>query len=150
MIGALRYAREIGAATVGLACNRDSELAEFADVMITPVVGPEVISGSTRMKAGLAQKMVLAALSTAVMVKLGKVRGNLMTHVTPVSSKLRARAVRIVMSLADVERRHILATLQSTGWNKSRTAGILGIERSTLDRKIRRYDLAGAAPKRRA
>jgi N-acetylmuramic acid 6-phosphate etherase len=79
-------------------------LAEHGEIAIVPEVGPEVVAGSTRMKGGLAQKMVLAALSTAVMVKLGKVRGNFMTHVTPVSNKLRSRAVRIVMEITGVDR----------------------------------------------
>jgi N-acetylmuramic acid 6-phosphate etherase len=83
-------------------------------VAIAPEVGPEVVAGSTRMKGGLVQKMVLAALSTAVMVKLGRVRGNMMTHVTPVSSKLRGRAVRIVMSLGQVDRQMARDALRET------------------------------------
>ncbi len=103
-LGGLDAAHEVGARTIAITCDPHSPLAEAAEISIAPVVGPEVVAGSTRMKGGLAQKMVLSLLSTAVMVRLGKVRGNLMTHVDPVSSKLRGRAVRIVMSLANVEK----------------------------------------------
>lgn len=103
-LGGLDAAHEVGARTIAITCDPHSPLAEAAEISIAPVVGPEVVAGSTRMKGGLAQKMVLSLLSTAVMVRLGKVRGNLMTHVNPVSSKLRGRAVRIVMSLANVEK----------------------------------------------
>jgi len=103
VIGAMEAAREVGARRIAITCDKDSQLAEYGEVAIVPEVGPEVVAGSTRMKGGLAQKMILAALSTAVMVRLGKVRGNFMTHVTPVSNKLRGRAVRIVMEIAGVD-----------------------------------------------
>ncbi len=103
-LGGLDAAHEVGARTIAITCDPHSPLAEAAEISIAPVVGPEVVAGSTRMKGGLAQKMVLSLLSTTVMVRLGKVRGNLMTHVNPASSKLRGRAVRIVMSLANVEK----------------------------------------------
>jgi len=114
VIGAMEAAREIGARTIAITCDRDSPLAEYGEIAIVPEVGPEVVAGSTRMKGGLAQKMVLAALSTAVMVKLGKVRGNLMTHVTPVSNKLRGRAMRIVMEVAGVDREQARALLRAS------------------------------------
>jgi len=104
VVGAMEAARNVGARRIAITCDRLSVLAEQGEIAIVPEVGPEVVAGSTRMKGGLAQKMVLAALSTAVMVKLGKVRGNFMTHVTPVSNKLRSRAVRIVMEIAGVDR----------------------------------------------
>ena len=110
----MEAAREIGARTIAITCDRDSPLAEYGEIAIVPEVGPEVVAGSTRMKGGLAQKMVLAALSTAVMVKLGKVRGNLMTHVTPVSNKLRGRAMRIVMEVAGVDREQARALLRAS------------------------------------
>ena len=103
-LAGMKFAREIGARSIAISCDPNSPLARAADVAITPEVGAEVVAGSTRMKGGLAQKMVLTALSTAVMIKLGKVRGNLMTHVTPVSKKLRGRAERIVMEIAGVNR----------------------------------------------
>ncbi|MEZ6081882.1 MAG: N-acetylmuramic acid 6-phosphate etherase [Pirellulaceae bacterium] len=78
VISALQYARSIGAAAIGLACNAQSEMAQVAEIMITPIVGPEVLSGSTRLKAGTATKLVLNMLTTASMIKLGKTYGNLM------------------------------------------------------------------------
>ena len=104
VIGAMEAARSAGARSIAITCDGNSLLAEYGEIAIVPEVGPEVVAGSTRMKGGLAQKMVLAALSTAVMVKLGKVRGNFMTHVTPVSIKLRGRAERIVMEITGVDR----------------------------------------------
>ena len=103
VLGGIEAAREAGARTLCITCDPDSELASSVEVAIVPEVGPEVVTGSTRMKGGLAQKMVLAALSTTVMVKLGRVCGNRMTHVAPVSNKLRGRAVRIVMDLSGVD-----------------------------------------------
>lgn len=95
-LGALRYARQVGAGTVSLVCNPGSPMAAAADIAIVPVVGPEVLTGSTRMKAGTAQKMVLNMLSTATMVRLGKVYSNLMVDVVPANQKLVDRAHRIV------------------------------------------------------
>lgn len=96
VLGGLEYARQVGAFRVGLACNRDAELTTRCDVNIIPVVGPEVLSGSTRMKAGTATKMVLNMLSTGVMIQLGKTYGNLMVDLRATNSKLLARATRIV------------------------------------------------------
>lgn len=102
-LGALEEARVEGARRIAVTCDPDSPLAKAAEVAIAPVVGPEVIAGSTRMKGGLSQKMVLHLLSTAVMVRLGRVEGNRMTNLRLASSKLVRRAVRIVMQLAEVE-----------------------------------------------
>ncbi|GAB5440216.1 MAG: N-acetylmuramic acid 6-phosphate etherase [Fuerstiella sp.] len=99
VIGALQYAQQIGAYAIGLACNPDSQLVPHADLMITPVVGPEIISGSTRMKAGTATKMVLNTLTTGAMVQLGKTFGNLMVDLRATNSKLIARSRRIVARL---------------------------------------------------
>ncbi|MDP9053948.1 MAG: N-acetylmuramic acid 6-phosphate etherase [Acidobacteriota bacterium] len=96
VLGAIAEARRLHAVTVGLSCTPDSELARAAQIAITPLTGPEVIAGSTRMKAGTATKLVLNMLSTGVFIKLGYVRGNLMVNVQPKNSKLRDRAVRIV------------------------------------------------------
>jgi N-acetylmuramic acid 6-phosphate etherase len=98
-LGALDRAREAGALTIGLACARGSELVRVADLPIEVDVGPEFISGSTRMKAGTAQKLVLNTISTVTMVKLGKTFGNLMVDVAPSNAKLRARA-RTAVALA--------------------------------------------------
>ncbi len=96
VLGAVSYAKERGTLTVGLACNAGTSLAQLADIMIAPVVGPEVIAGSTRLKAGTAQKMVLNMLSTGAMILLGKTYGNLMVDVQPTNAKLRRRAIGIV------------------------------------------------------
>ncbi len=103
VIGGLQYARSIGAFTVGLSCNEDSELAQVSDLQITPVVGPEVISGSTRLKAGTATKLVLNMLTTGTMVRLGKTYGNLMVDLRATNQKLAARARRIVKMLTGVD-----------------------------------------------
>ncbi|WP_226643330.1 N-acetylmuramic acid 6-phosphate etherase [Mesobacillus subterraneus] len=95
-IGALEYAKELGATTVSVVCSKDSEMEKISDHTIAAVVGPEVITGSTRMKAGTAQKLVLNMLSTASMIKLGKVYGNLMVDVQMTNEKLHNRAVNIV------------------------------------------------------
>jgi N-acetylmuramic acid 6-phosphate etherase len=96
VLGAMAYANDIGALTIGLCNTPDAALASIVDIAIAPVVGPEVLTGSTRMKAGTAQKMVLNMLSTGVMVRLGKTYGNLMVDVQPTNAKLRRRAVGIV------------------------------------------------------
>jgi N-acetylmuramic acid 6-phosphate etherase len=97
-VGAVSYARELGAFTVALTCVPASPITKVAEISIVPVVGPEVIAGSTRLKAGSAQKMVLNMLSTASLVKLGYVTGNRMTNLQPRNAKLRERAVRIIMA----------------------------------------------------
>jgi N-acetylmuramic acid 6-phosphate etherase len=99
VIGALDFARSQGAFTIGLACNKDALLSSRADISIIPVVGPEVLSGSTRMKAGTATKMVLNMLSTGAMVRLGKTYGNLMVDLNATNHKLTERAKRIVSTL---------------------------------------------------
>jgi len=99
-VGAVDYARQLGALTVAITCVPDSAIAKAAEIPIVPVVGPEVIAGSTRLKAGTAQKLVLNMLSTATMIKLGYVTGNRMTNVQTRNSKLRARAIRILQTEA--------------------------------------------------
>jgi len=103
VLGAIAEARQHGAFVAGLACTHPSPLAEAVDLMIAPIVGPEVISGSTRMKAGTAQKLVLNTLSTTVMIRLGKTFGNLMVDVQPTNEKLRQRAAAIVATATGVE-----------------------------------------------
>ena len=110
-------ARDVGAHTIAITCNPESPLAEVAEIPIAAVVGPEVIAGSTRVKGGLAQKMVLHMLSTAVMVRLGRVEGNLMTNLKPVSRKRRQRAIRIVMSLGDIDKDRARELLEACGGN---------------------------------
>ena len=101
VMGALREAHKIGAKTIALSCNPTSPMALIADIAISPVVGPEVIMGSTRLKAGTAQKMVLNMLSTASMIQLGKVFSNLMVDVQPTNAKLVERAKLIVVLATD-------------------------------------------------
>ncbi len=96
VLGGMAEARQCGALVVSLACSRPSPMAEMADIAIAVVTGPEVITGSTRLKAGTGQKMVLNMLSTGVMIRLGKTYGNLMVDVQPTNAKLRGRAQRIV------------------------------------------------------
>ena len=115
VLGALRRAREIGAETVGVTCNPGSLLEGLCSVTISPYVGPEVISGSTRLKAGTAQKMVLNMLSTGAMIKLGYVRDNLMVNVRPTNEKLRERATRIIMELGSCDRETAAALLEKCG-----------------------------------
>jgi N-acetylmuramic acid 6-phosphate etherase len=107
----MAYARHAGAFTIGLSCNQDSALAEVAELMIAPVVGPEVLSGSTRLKAGTATKMVLNILTTASMIRLGKTYGNLLVDLQATNEKLMARARRIVAGLADVSETEAAALL---------------------------------------
>ena len=102
VLGGIAYARSIGALTVGLSCTANSELARAAEMEITPVPGPEVITGSTRMRAGTATKLVLNMLSTGVMVRLGYVYGNLMVNVQATNEKLADRACRIIATIAEV------------------------------------------------
>ncbi|MEQ1826363.1 MAG: N-acetylmuramic acid 6-phosphate etherase [Pirellula sp.] len=99
VISGLRYAKSLGAASIGITCNRESDLRSVADIVIAPIVGPEVISGSTRLKAGTATKMVLNMLTTATMVILGKTYGNWMVDLRATNFKLKARSIRIVSSI---------------------------------------------------
>jgi len=102
-VGAVDFARQLGAFTAGITCVPDSPITQVAEVPIVAVVGPEVVAGSTRLKAGTAQKMILNMISTATMVRLGYVSGNRMTNVHTRNTKLRARAVRILMTEAGVD-----------------------------------------------
>ena len=97
VIGGLTYAKALGATTIALACNQDAVIAQIADIAILPIVGPEVLAGSTRLKSGTAQKLVLNMLTTASMIRLGKCYQNLMVDLNPTNLKLTARATRIVM-----------------------------------------------------
>ncbi|MFO0848667.1 MAG: N-acetylmuramic acid 6-phosphate etherase [Gemmataceae bacterium] len=103
VIGGLRYGRRVGAFTVGLVCTTDSEIAPEVDLLIAPVVGPEILTGSTRLKAGTATKMVLNMLTTGAMVRLGKSFGNLMVDLKASNQKLKARANRIVRTVTGLE-----------------------------------------------
>jgi len=114
-VGAVSYARAMGAFTVALTCVPDSPITRAAEVSIVPVVGPEVITGSTRLKAGTAQKLVLNMLSTATMVKLGYVSGNRMSNLLPRNVKLRARSVRIFSAETGSDEEASRAALENAG-----------------------------------
>jgi N-acetylmuramic acid 6-phosphate etherase len=116
-IGALEHARALGAFTAAITCVPDSPITRAADVSIVPVVGPEVLAGSTRMKAGTAQKLVLNMLSTAAMIRLGYVDGNRMTHMLPKNAKLRDRSLRIVCAETGVDEAEAGAALERAGGN---------------------------------
>lgn len=115
-IGAVTFARSAGAFTIGLTCVPDSPITRAADLSIVPVVGPEVLTGSSRLKAGTAQKMVLNMISTATMVGLGYVSGNRMSNLQARNTKLRDRAARIVMAETGRDFADALRALESSGW----------------------------------
>ena len=117
VIGGLKYANDIGALTISVTCNGDSEVSKVAQISIAPIVGAEVVTGSTRLKAGTAQKLVLNMLSTGTMIKLGKVYGNLMVDVKATNEKLVERAKRIVCEATGVERGQAEKTLKETNFD---------------------------------
>ncbi|WP_462410675.1 N-acetylmuramic acid 6-phosphate etherase [Neobacillus sp. Marseille-QA0830] len=114
VIGALQYARQLGAFTISLSCNANAEMSQYADHKIEVVVGPEVLSGSTRLKSATAQKMVLNMLSTATMIKLGKIYDNLMVDLNASNLKLVERAKRIVMEITGVPYQEAEEALKKT------------------------------------
>src|SRR5205085_10800179 len=116
-VGAVNHAREIGALTIAITCVPDSRIANAAEFPIVPVVGPEVLAGSTRLKAGTAQKLVLNMLSTATMIRLGYVTGNRMTNVQTRNVKLHARAIRILQSEAALDEKQAKAILDQAAGN---------------------------------
>ncbi len=130
VLGAIDAAVRVGARTIAITCDPASPLAESVEISIAPRVGAEVVTGSTRMKGGLAQKMILSALSTSVMVRMGRVRGHHMTHISAVSRKLRARAMRIVMELGRVDRERARQILRRTEGSVELALEILEAERS--------------------
>ncbi len=113
VIGGLEYAKGLGAKTIAIACNAGTPIGTLADISISVDVGPEIIAGSTRMKAGTAQKLILNMLSTAAMIRLGKVYGNLMVDVKVSNQKLAERATRLVMQLTGVDEEQARALLAS-------------------------------------
>src|SRR5215207_572957 len=115
-VGAVRYARSLGAFTVALTCVPESPLTQAAELSIVPVVGPEVVTGSSRLKAGTAQKLVLNMISTATMVRLGYVSGNRMSNLQARNIKLRERALRIVMAETGADQQTATSALESSNW----------------------------------
>lgn len=116
VLGAMAYAKSLGACVIGISCNPGSQVEQAADIAITPTPGPEVVTGSTRMKSGTAQKMVLNMLSTGAMIKLGKVYGNLMVDVKATNEKLVERCKRIVCEAANVDRDTATQALENCGF----------------------------------
>jgi len=114
VLGALEYAVSVGAGTVSVSCNPDSVISQGVDIAITPVVGPEVLTGSTRMKSGTAQKLVLNMLTTASMIRTGKSYKNLMVDLKASNEKLVARAVRIVMQATECSEKAAFSVLQQS------------------------------------
>lgn len=132
VMGALQQARELGAVTIAVVCNYPTPMDELAQVTIAPGTGPEVIAGSTRMKAGTAQKMVLNMLSTATMIRLGKVYNNLMVNVQPTSAKLHRRAIRILQTAVGVSEAQA-ARLLAAADDEVKTALVMALARIAAD-----------------
>ncbi|MGH2557768.1 MAG: N-acetylmuramic acid 6-phosphate etherase [Thermomicrobiales bacterium] len=138
VLGAASEARERGALTVGIACTTGSALAERVVIMIAPVVGPEVVTGSTRLKAGTAQKMVLNMLSTGAMILLGKTFGNLMVDMRASNAKLRARAIRMVGLATGLAENEAAALLRDSD-NEVKTAivaALAGVDAATARERL--------------
>ena len=144
VLGAIAEARRLGAVTVGISCTPDSELARAAAIAITPLVGPEVIAGSTRMKAGTAQKLVLNMLTTGAFIRLGYVYGNLMVNVQPKNAKLADRARRIVAQAAGVTCERAGELLDAAG-NNVRLAIVMGKTGAARVEAERRLAAAGGS-----
>jgi N-acetylmuramic acid 6-phosphate etherase len=140
--GGLQYAREVSAFSIGLSCNDSSALADVADLMITPIVGPEIITGSTRLKAGTATKMVLNMLTTGAMVLLGKTYGNLMVDLKATNEKLKIRSRRIVAVLTGLSEAEAEQQLLNCG-GELKTA-VVACKRNVSSESARRLlDQAG-------
>jgi len=125
VLGAVAEARRLGAVTIGISCTPDSELSRAAEIAISPLVGPEVVAGSTRLKSGTAQKLVLNMLTTGAFIRMGYVYGNLMVNVQPKNTKLVDRARRIVALAAGVSYTRA-GELLADGGNSVRTAILMG------------------------
>lgn len=117
VIGGLKYARKTGCTTVAISCNPDSPIAQEADIAISPVVGPEALTGSTRLKSGTAQKLVLNMISTGAMVKFGKVYQNLMVDMKATNIKLMDRACRMVVEATGIARAEAETLLRQTDFD---------------------------------
>src|SRR5918993_1533846 len=131
-VGAVTYARSIGAFTIALTCVPGSPITQAAELSIVPIVGPEVVTGSSRLKAGTAQKMVLNMISTATMVRLGYVSGNRMSNLQARNTKLRDRAVRIVSAETGLDQEAAWKALEEAGWD---LRGTLDLNAKTQSRK---------------
>ncbi len=144
VLGAIAEARRLGAVTVGISCTPDSELSRAAAIAITPLVGPEVVAGSTRLKAGTAQKLVLNMLTTGAFIRMGYVYGNLMVNVQPKNTKLIDRARRILTQAAGVTYEQAAELLSAAG-NSVRTAILMGKSGMSREEAERRLAEAGGS-----
>lgn len=148
VLGGIEYARQKGCLTIGLACNEGSVLAQMVDIMIAPIVGPEVVTGSTRLKAGTATKLVLNMLSTGTMIRLGKTYGNLMVDLRASNEKLKDRSIRIVMELTELDRAAAAELLSRCG-GEVKTA-IVAHLRSVVPEAARQLLISGSQQLRSA
>lgn len=146
VLGALEYAREVGALPVAVTCNRGTPVEELGNPCIRAVVGPEVISGSTRLKAGTAQKMILNMLSTGAMILLGKTYGNLMVDLRPTNSKLRQRLIRIVREVTGLEEEEAARQLRQAG--DAKTAIVASLAGISTDEARARLEVAEGVVRR--
>ncbi len=142
VVAAAARARERGALTVGMSCNADTPLSAVVDHPIEVLVGPEIISGSTRLKAGTAQKLVLNMFSTISMIRAGKTYGNLMIDVRPTNLKLRERATRIVETISGADRAAALDALHATGFELKSAIVMLrrGVTPDAANELLARHD----------
>ncbi|MEO8737223.1 MAG: N-acetylmuramic acid 6-phosphate etherase [Edaphobacter sp.] len=140
VLGALSHARELGALTISLACVPDSQMAAVADIAIAPVTGPEVLTGSTRLKAGTATKLVLNMISTGVMIRSGAVYGNLMVNVQTTNAKLVDRAQRIVIAATGIDQPAAAKLLSEAGTVKT----AIVMQKLSLDRDAAEVKLQSA------
>lgn len=142
VIGGLNYARTVGATTVALSCNPDSAIARLADIAISPVVGPEAVTGSTRLKSGTAQKLVLNMLTTASMIRIGKTYENLMVDLSVSNQKLAARAIRILIEVADCTADEAAGYLERSGNNVKLAIlmALTGMAKPAAERALRDAD----------
>lgn len=140
VLGAISHAKELGALTIALTCVPDSEMAQFAELAITPITGPEVLTGSTRLKAGTATKLVLNMLSNGIMIRCGATYGNLMVNVQPTNAKLIDRARRIIIAVTGCPEGTASRLLEQTGSVKL----AIVMQMLTIDRAAAGAKLAAA------
>ena len=143
VLGALTYARSLGCTTVAIACNRDSAIGRAAQIALEVPVGPEVLTGSTRLKAGTAQKMILNMITTGAMVRLGKAYENLMVDVVQSNEKLRSRAENIVITATGVSRAQARAALEEANGNAKLAITMLLTGRTCKEAQILLYQAGG-------
>lgn len=141
-LATLEYANTLGCHTIAVTCNADSDMAKVAEVSIAPVVGPEVISGSTRMKAGTSQKMILNMISTGVMIKSGKVYGNYMVNVQPTNEKLVKRSINMIKVINEITEEEASKLFEESGRSVA-IATIMhktGVSKETAEKAFAEHD----------